>query len=124
MIMHDCVFCEYVERLDEFKPGEGIGGGLLLRESRGVMFIQPPEPVVKGHFLFVPKRHVEHPHSDPLTSSHLFGVASNWIFHWGHDSYNLIVSSGKPATQTVPHMHVHYVPRHKDDGLRLPWGPH
>lgn len=37
------------------------------------------------------------------------------------DDFNLITSSGRWATQTVKHLHIHYVPRRKDDGLTLPW---
>lgn len=34
---------------------------------------------------------------------------------------NFITSSGLDATQTVFHYHMHIVPRHEGDGLRLPW---
>ena len=37
------------------------------------------------------------------------------------DDFNLITSSGPAATQTIPHIHVHYVPRWPGDGLHLPW---
>jgi histidine triad (HIT) family protein len=37
--------------------------------------------------------------------------------------YNLITSGGREATQTVMHAHVHYVPRRRGDGLKLPWSP-
>lgn len=35
--------------------------------------------------------------------------------------FNLITSAGAAATQTVAHLHVHYVPRRTGDGLGLPW---
>ena len=34
---------------------------------------------------------------------------------------NLITSKGRPATQSVFHLHLHLVPRKVDDGLALPW---
>ena len=36
---------------------------------------------------------------------------------------NLITSIGPAATQTVPHLHLHLVPRRPGDGLPLPWTP-
>jgi diadenosine tetraphosphate (Ap4A) HIT family hydrolase len=33
----------------------------------------------------------------------------------------MITSAGPAATQTIKHLHVHYVPRHAGDGLSLPW---
>jgi diadenosine tetraphosphate (Ap4A) HIT family hydrolase len=35
---------------------------------------------------------------------------------------NLITSVGMLATQSVKHLHIHVVPRHPNDTLRLPWG--
>lgn len=34
---------------------------------------------------------------------------------------NLITSRGPAATQTVPHLHLHLIPRREGDGLTLPW---
>lgn len=36
-------------------------------------------------------------------------------------AYNLITATGSEATQTIPHFHVHLVPRLAGDGLTLPW---
>ena len=35
--------------------------------------------------------------------------------------FNLITSAGRTATQSVFHLHIHYVPRAYRDGLALPW---
>ncbi len=87
-----------------------------------VLSFEPLNPVVKGHRLFVPQRHVEHDGS-PLAPPQL-AAAMTTAERWGADheeAYNLITSSGAAATMTVPHMHVHYVPRRHGDGLALPW---
>jgi diadenosine tetraphosphate (Ap4A) HIT family hydrolase len=74
--------------------------------------------------LFVPYTHVEHREQDGREANNwlgiLFKAAHRYAGRIGGD-YNLITSSGSAATQTVPHMHIHYVPRRADDGLHLPW---
>lgn len=37
------------------------------------------------------------------------------------EDFNLILNDGSDAGQTVGHVHVHYVPRRKDDGIVMPW---
>ncbi len=41
----------------------------------------------------------------------------------GADGINLLNSSGAAAWQTVPHFHMHVIPRYAGDPLRLPWTP-
>ena len=43
------------------------------------------------------------------------------LAHAMRQPMNLITSKGREATQSVFHMHLHLVPRAKDDGLALPW---
>lgn len=82
-------------------------------------WFEPLNPVTPGHLLFVPDWHTEHP--TPIAMEEAAGAAEEYARHVGGD-YNLITSSGPAATQTVPHLHVHYVPRRPGDGLLLPWG--
>ena len=37
------------------------------------------------------------------------------------EGLNIIQSNGEAATQTVPHVHVHVVPRWRGDSVRDPW---
>ena len=39
------------------------------------------------------------------------------------EGLNVIQSNGTVATQTVPHLHVHIVPRWEDDGVGRIWPP-
>lgn len=68
--------------------------------------------------MFVPRVHV-------LRSPTLVAMAVRTGMIWaeteGIKDYNVIVNCGELASQTVPHDHVHIVPRREDDGLRLPW---
>jgi histidine triad (HIT) family protein len=39
------------------------------------------------------------------------------------DGINLIQANGPGAAQSVPHFHMHILPRWKDDGLLINWHP-
>jgi histidine triad (HIT) family protein len=95
--------------------------GPVLFEWGSAFVIEPLNPVVPGHALAIPRRHV--PSADPLpfVTGPTFATAVMYARHAGLASYNLISSVGAPATQTVFHLHVHVVPRREGDGLTLPW---
>lgn len=115
-----CVFCLRANQGQyDFTHGAGT--------SRVVSF-EPLNPVTPGHRLFVPANHVE-------VSDVRFGDAAadvmkavsqyRWFdrFDSSHltEDFNLILNGGPLASQTIAHMHWHYIPRRKDDGLILPW---
>lgn len=105
--MSDCPFCERIKR------GEFDGG-----HPTTVVHFVPLNPVTPGHRLFLTRYHREHP--DPYAVRRAMEAAAEWGEGRGED-FNLITSSGPTATQTVAHIHVHYVPRYDGDGLHLPW---
>lgn len=102
----DCPFCERIANND------------VEQDYTSVVRFEPLNPVTPGHMLFVPAWHVEHPHPEGVRAA--MGYASSYAKSRGED-FNLITSSGAAATQTVSHLHVHYVPRREGDGLALPW---
>lgn len=104
-----CPFCERIAQSD-----------YIWMSDEGVVTFEPLNPVVQGHMLIVPVRHVEDAATDPKLTGSVFKVAAT-LAKFGHPAFNLISSAGEAATQTVRHLHVHYVPRRSDDGLLLPW---
>lgn len=102
-----CVFCAR------------IVNGEYDREHPGVSF-EPLNPVVPGHRLFVSALHLVDASQDIVATGRVFSAAAEYARRQGED-FNLITSGGSLATQTVFHLHVHYVPRTLDDGLTLPW---
>jgi histidine triad (HIT) family protein len=85
-----------------------------------VMRFEPLNPVTPGHLLFVPYEHVERGDKYAgLAVGRAVAIAHDYgqVF----DHFNIIQSNGGHATQTVPHLHVHLVPRRENDGLHLPW---
>jgi len=56
----------------------------------------------------------------PSVTGFVVASAARWA-NACREHFNLITSSGQYATQTVHHLHIHYVPRRPGDGLTLPW---
>lgn len=108
-----CVFCKIV-------AGEAPATFVTCEVASVVAFV-PLCPVVEGHVLFVPRRHVDDAASDPGVTGWTFAAAASHAMVRGGD-FNLITSAGRAATQSIDHLHVHYVPRSADDQLMLPWG--
>lgn len=104
----DCVFCRIVDGVEE--------AHVVVEWADAVAFV-PLHPVVDGHVLVVPRRHVidalESPSTTCLVMRHAAEIAIR--------PCNLITSAGAEATQTVMHFHAHIVPRAAGDGLNLPW---
>lgn len=109
--MRDCPFCDIVARR---APAE-----LVYEWGWAIAFV-PLNPVVPGHTLIVPKTHVEDATEAPEYTAETMRYASH-LARWRGVDCNLITSVGPAATQTVGHLHVHYVPRRPGDGLLLPW---
>jgi histidine triad (HIT) family protein len=106
-----CVFCRITA---------GIEPANVVAEWSDAVAFEPLNPVTPGHLLFVPHAHVVAAHSDPQITSEVFRRAAEYADEH-RDAYNLITSAGEFATQTISHLHVHYVPRRRNDGLQLPW---
>jgi histidine triad (HIT) family protein len=108
----DCVFCEIVE---------GRAPATFVSQWPDAVAIIPLGPVVGGHTLVIPRKHVADFVADPHTTAVTMQRAAELARDLGLAPANLITSAGREATQSVFHLHVHIVPRAEDDGLALPW---
>ena len=107
-----CVFCEIVAgRVPAFMVG---------REPAGLAFLDT-RPVFKGHTMVVPPAHVptfaDLPPAD-LGDFFAFVQRVTVAVKAGMGSQGTFVAINNSVSQSVPHLHVHVVPRTKGDGLR------
>ncbi|UKA73594.1 HIT family protein [Arthrobacter sp. FW306-06-A] len=116
----NCPFCEIVQ-LDDPDARE------VYRDDHVVAFF-PLEPATLGHTLVVPREHVqdiwglkeETASRLALVTVRLANVMRGALRPEG---LNVIQSNGEVATQTVPHLHVHLVPRWRGDAVGRIWPP-
>lgn len=114
----DCSFCEIVQR-DDPDVCE------VFRDEHVVAFF-PTEPAALGHVLLVPRRHVPDiwglkPDEATRLSRASIRLASAIRDALIPEGLNVIQSNGEAATQSVPHLHVHLVPRWDGDAMGPIW---
>ena len=108
----DCLFCQIV-------AGERPAHHVL--DTEDVVGFLDARPVFKGHVLLVPRQHYETLSdlpADLLTP--LFGAVqrmSGAVLE-AYDAQGSFVALNNVISQSVPHLHVHVVPRRRKDGLR------
>jgi histidine triad (HIT) family protein len=107
-----CVFCAIVngERAADF----------VLREDFAIAFLDV-KPLFKGHVLVVPRAHVETlPDLPTAQLEPLFGAVQRIAraVEEATGAHGSFVALNNKVSQSVPHLHVHVVPRRRKDGLR------
>jgi histidine triad (HIT) family protein len=113
-----CTFCQIAE-------GE-LAAQFVHRDEDVVAFLDRA-PLLPGHVLVMPTRHVETLDDlpDDLLAPLLAAVRSTSIaVQKALRAEGSFVATNTRVSQSVPHLHVHVVPRNKGDGLfstRLIW---
>ena len=110
--MADCVFCAIV--------AGGTEADVVLDEPDLVAFLDR-RPVFKGHVLLVPRTHVVTLPELPAELRDPFLAAAQRIASAVVDALGAqgsFVAINNTVSQSVPHLHLHVVPRTKGDGLR------
>lgn len=118
MVTQACEFCEIVAR-DDPDVRE------VYRDEDIVAFF-PTEPAALGHVLVMPQRHV--PNIWELTPDEASKISRAALLLADAiqqavrpQGLNVIQSNGAAATQSVPHLHVHLVPRWEGDAMGPIW---
>jgi histidine triad (HIT) family protein len=107
-----CLFCAIA-------AGD-IPASMVLRDADIAAFLDA-RPVFKGHVLVVPRAHI--PTLSDLPAAEvgtLFAAAQRVAraVETGLGADGTFVALNNKVSQSVPHLHVHIVPRKKKDGLR------
>ena len=107
MIDQPCPFCTLLQA----RIIDVSSYGLVVRDAF---------PISPGHTLIIPKRHagsffnLSSEEREDLMS--LLGTAkANVEAEFKPDGYNIGINDGPVAGQTVPHLHIHLIPRYKGD---------
>ena len=111
--MDDCVFC---------KIASGEIRGLRVYENDETLAFMDIAMDVDGHILVIPKKHCKNIlDCDPATlsavSQTVKTVSNHLTEQCGYDGVNLLNASDESAGQSLPHFHIHIIPRKWDDGL-------
>ena len=110
--MSPCVFCQIV-------AGD-LPAELVLETDELVAFLDT-RPVFKGHVLLVPRVHVDTLPDLPAELRDAFLAAAQQLataVKQGLGAQGSFVAVNNTVSQSVPHLHLHVVPRTKGDGLR------
>lgn len=110
--MSGCVFCSIV-------AGE-VPAHVVLDDD-GVLAFLDTRPIFFGHVLVVPKKHVVTlPELPPDQIAPLFARVQLLAaaVPVAMEAEGTFVAMNNVVSQSVPHLHVHVVPRKKKDGLK------
>jgi histidine triad (HIT) family protein len=110
--MESCLFCRIV-------AGE-VPAHVVIPDGRVRAFLDH-RPIFPGHTLVVPEQHVEHLNvaPDDLMSPLWETVrAVSRVLMDELGAEGTFTATNTVISQSVPHLHVHVVPRRRKDGLR------
>jgi histidine triad (HIT) family protein len=108
--MAGCIFCAIAN-------GEAPAA-VVMREDQMCAFLDA-RPLFKGHVLVVPRKHIE-TLSELQNVEPLFSEVQRIALavEKALEADGTFVAINNKVSQSVPHLHVHVVPRKKGDGLR------
>lgn len=109
----DCVFCKIIK---------GEIPSKRVYENESCFAFMDIAPFEKGHTLVVPKHHVGllTEIAPPLLCDLIRAtrdIAEHLMRTLPCDGFNLLQNNGECATQTVPHVHFHIIPRWNNTSL-------
>lgn len=107
-----CLFCRIVA---------GDEPAHVVYEDPAVMGFLDVRPVFKGHVLLVPRRHIDTLTELPADLAGPLLLAAQHVARAVRDGLGAqgsFVAMNNTVSQSVPHLHIHVVPRTKGDGLR------
>lgn len=111
--MKDCIFCKII--------GEQLPSMKVFEDKNTFAFMDIAKDV-DGHILVVPRRHFKNIlDCDSITLGNVMEtvkrISNHLTDNCGYDGVNLLNASEESAGQSVPHFHIHIIPRKKGDGI-------
>ena len=111
--MKECPFCKIWE-------SNGSHSFKVLVVGEYCVSVLDQYPVSEGHCLIIPRRHVSS--IDDLNDVELKDLYT--VLHqtkillietYTPDGFNIGINEGEAAGQTIPHLHIHLIPRYEGD---------
>ncbi len=89
----------------------------IVHENPLAVVIRDGYPVSPGHTLIIPRRHIgsffDTTPAERTALLELLDVAREKLI--GATAFNIGINDGPAAGQTVPHLHIHLIPRYEGD---------
>jgi histidine triad (HIT) family protein len=112
-----CVFCAIVR---------GAAAAAVVAENERLIAFLDHKPLFRGHTLLLPKLHVRLLSDLPADRVEEFFLMAQRLERAIEDGLGAdgsMVLINNVVSQSVPHLHLHLIPRRVKDGLRLWLGP-
>ena len=111
MPLDSCPFCDVASQTPRSR---------ILTQNQHGFVIRDGFPVTEGHTLIIPKRHVgsffDITDEERQSLLYLLDQAKRDIqTEFNPDDYNIGINDGPSAGQTVPHLHIHLIPRYVEE---------
>lgn len=111
--MNNCIFCKIIS---------GEAPSMKIYEDDFTLAFMDIAGDVDGHILVIPKKHCNNIldcdyNMLQYTMNTVKKVSNHLVENCGYEGVNLLNASDVAAGQTVPHFHIHIIPRKTTDGL-------
>ena len=112
-----CSFCAIIR---------GEARAVIVLETDNLLAFLDHRPLFRGHTLLVPKAHLRLLSDLPADHAREFLTAAQRLERAVEDGLNAdgsMILVNNVVSQSVPHLHLHVIPRNYKDGLRFWLGP-
>jgi len=115
---HDkCVFCAIIR---------GEADAVKILETERLLAFLDHRPLFRGHTLLAPKAHIRLLSDLPAQDAGEFLITAQRLERAVEDGLGAagsMILVNNVVSQSVPHLHLHVIPRNPKDGLRFWLGP-
>jgi histidine triad (HIT) family protein len=112
-----CVFCAIVR---------GEAQAVKILENERLLAFLDHRPLFRGHTLLIPKAHMRLLSDLPASGAGEFLITAQRLERAVEDGLGVagsMILVNNVVSQSVPHLHLHVIPRNPKDGLRFWLGP-
>lgn len=113
--MDNCLFCKIIK-------GD-IPCYKIYEDEYTLAFLDIAKDI-DGHTLVLPKKHCSSIlDCDEETLNHVMNtvklISKHYVDNCGFTGINIINNNGQSAEQTIPHLHIHIIPRNDNDNISV-----